>query len=194
MYSFFGVCWRWGSYFVFHNLFFKRTGGWCHSVWSVGSSTSQLQTVTLHFITAETKRSCSFKNFVCRCVWVITLRLVLDRGWLRLLNLHGSDGVSTGSLWRSGVIPSVPGSWKMPMEMGRSFLELETNWGEGDVKGKRLTLKEKENRSVWETDPLVKLQVTVASWEHGEHNYPCVRTGSEGGRWECLQRWSDFVG
>lgn len=52
-----------------------------------------------------------------------TFRLALDRGWLRLLNFHGSEGVSTGSLWSSGVIPSVPGSWNIPMEMGRSFLD-----------------------------------------------------------------------
>lgn len=55
-----------------------------------------------------------------------TLMLVLDCGWLRLLNLHGSDGVSTGSRWNSEVTPSGPGSWKT-MEMGRSFLQTKGN-------------------------------------------------------------------
>lgn len=60
----------------------------------------------------------------------------MDIGWLRLLNLHGSEGVSTGSLWTSRVIPSVPGSWNIPMEMGRSFLETETNVLKDDSNGK----------------------------------------------------------
>lgn len=68
-------------------------------------------------------RVCKFKaELICVSVRH-TFRLVLDRGWLRLLNFHGSEGVSIGSLWSSGVIPSVPGSWNIPMEMGRSFLD-----------------------------------------------------------------------
>ena len=75
------------------------------------------------------------------CVCVFTLRLVLERGWLRLLNLQGSDGVSTGSLWRSGVMPSVPGSWNIPMEMGRSFLVTQRNRKMDDSTGERAILK-----------------------------------------------------
>lgn len=53
----------------------------------------------------------------------LTLRLVLERGWLRLLYLHVSvPGVSTASLCRSGVITSLPGNEKIPRETGRSFL------------------------------------------------------------------------
>ncbi len=106
-----------------------RELGMMSPVWSVGSSTSQLQTVTLHFTTSDIKRSffcvhSKLDPFVWEHVTMChTLRLLLDRGWLRLLNRHGSEGVSTGSLWRSGVIPSVPGSWNMPMEIGRSFLD-----------------------------------------------------------------------
>lgn len=73
-----------------------------------------------------------------------TLRLVLDRGWLMLLYLHGSEEVSTDSLWRSGVIPSVPGSWNMPMEIGRSFLDTDT-------KERRDDSKEKKKKSNFET-------------------------------------------
>lgn len=53
----------------------------------------------------------------------LTLRLVLERGWLRLLYLHVSvPEVSTASLCRSGVIASLPGNEKIPRETGRSFL------------------------------------------------------------------------
>lgn len=140
MYSFIGVC------ILFPQPLLSELG-MMSPVWSVGSSTSQSTKKTLHFTTRVIKKSFFFSvhwkqdPFMWVCVTVChTLRLVLDRGWLRLLNLHGSEGVSTGSLWRSGVIPSVPGRWKMPMEMGRSFLDTGTNGKNDDSKRKRAIL------------------------------------------------------
>lgn len=110
---------------------FKRVGGMMSPVWSVGSSMSQLYTPALRFAVKVIDKSLfHVQSGPERLAWEgrRTFRLVLERGWLRLLNLHGSDGVSTGSLWSSGVTPSVPGSWYIPMETGRSFLGWKEKW------------------------------------------------------------------
>lgn len=90
--------------------------GWCHQFdpWETLQANFTVTTVDGSFLL----------RWIESHVWVChTFRLVLDRGWLRLLNLHGSEEVSTGSLWRSGVILLLPESWNIPMEIGRSLLQ-----------------------------------------------------------------------
>lgn len=90
--------------------------GWCHQ-------SDPWEALQANFTVTMMDRSFLLR-WIGSHVWVYyTFRLVLDRGWLRLLNLHGSEEVSTGSLRRSGVIPSLPESWNIPMEIGRSFLQ-----------------------------------------------------------------------
>lgn len=98
----------------FHNLL--RILRWCHQ-------SDPWETLQTNFTVTTVDRSFLLR-WIERHVWVChTFRLVLDRGWPRLLNLHGSEEVTTGSLWRPGVIPSLPESWNIPMEIGRSLLQ-----------------------------------------------------------------------
>lgn len=127
--SFCGSCWHRVFPFWCHNLFLSQSG-MMSSFWCVGSSTSQFYTPDLRFAVGVLDKVLIHVAWrPGRLAWedCPTFRLVLERGWLRLLNLHGSDGGSTGSLWTSGVTPSVPGSWYIPMETGRSFLDWKEN-------------------------------------------------------------------
>lgn len=107
--------------------------GWCHQ-------SGPWEALEANFTVAMMDRSFLLR-WIGSHVWVcLTFRLVLDRGWLRLLNLHGSGEVSTGSLWRSGVIPSLPESWNIPMEIGRSFLQEDISKEGGWTKAHRTSV------------------------------------------------------